>query len=109
MPINPSAHDSRMGKLKKGQSIQREWDHESHGYWQETMSSMKDKRSQLACAACGKPGGQNLKMCSGCRAILYHSAEHQKMGWDTYYFQWRQMGWGNMIIHGDGWAHLDNM
>ncbi|KAG2090405.1 MM3350-like domain-containing protein [Suillus discolor] len=81
MPINPSAHDSRTGKLKKGQSIQREWDHESHGYWQETTSSTKDKRSQSACAACGKPGGQDLKTCSGCRAILYCSAEHQKVHW----------------------------
>lgn len=81
MPINPSAHDSRTGKLKKGQSIQREWDHESHGYWQETTSNTKDKRSQSACAACGKPGGQDLKTCSGCRAILYCSAEHQKSHW----------------------------
>lgn len=70
MPISPSALDPRVGKLKKGQSIQREWDHESHGYWQETTSSTKDKRSQSACAACGKPGGQDLKTCSGCRAIL---------------------------------------
>ncbi|KAG2075493.1 hypothetical protein BDR04DRAFT_1005673, partial [Suillus decipiens] len=81
MPINPSAQDSRMGKLKKGQSIQREWDYESHGYWRETTSNTKDKRSQSACAACGKPGGQDLKTCSGCRAILYCSAEHQKMHW----------------------------
>ncbi|KAG0701206.1 hypothetical protein DFH29DRAFT_876028 [Suillus ampliporus] len=57
------------------------WDHENHGYWQETTSSTKDKRSQSACAACGKPGGQDLKTCSGCRAILYCSPEHQKAHW----------------------------
>jgi hypothetical protein len=68
--LDPSALDPRMGKLKKGQSVQREWDNENHGYWQETTSNKKDKRSQATCAACGKPGGQDLKTCSGCRAIL---------------------------------------
>ncbi|KAG2135963.1 hypothetical protein DEU56DRAFT_737410, partial [Suillus clintonianus] len=70
MPINPSGPDPRLGKLKKGQSVQRDRDYESHGYWEEITSSTKDKRSQSACAACGKPDGQDLKTCSGCRAIL---------------------------------------
>ncbi|KIJ62904.1 hypothetical protein HYDPIDRAFT_93487 [Hydnomerulius pinastri MD-312] len=81
MPMAPNATDLESHFLKKGQSIKRDWEPESHGYWQETTTERKDKRSQAVCAACGKPGGQELKTCSGCRMILYCSAEHQKAHW----------------------------
>jgi hypothetical protein len=54
--------------LKEGQSIKQDW--ETNGFWEETKSDIKDKRRETVCAACGKPGGSELKTCSGCRQIL---------------------------------------
>jgi hypothetical protein len=56
--------------LKEGQSIKQDWDFENYGVWEETTSNTKDKRRATVCAACGKPGGSELKACSGCRRIL---------------------------------------
>lgn len=41
----------------------------SRGFWEEVQSE-KDRRSAGVCAACGKPGGADLKRCGGCRQIL---------------------------------------
>ena|ERR1700733_9052521 len=57
--------------LKEGQSIKQVWQPENHGFWEETTSNIKDRRRETVCAACGKPGGAELKTCSGCRQILY--------------------------------------
>ena len=75
MPIGGTHGDAlteRMERmhLKEGQSIKKDWQPENHGFWEETTSNIKDKRRQTVCAACGKPGGSELKTCSGCRQIL---------------------------------------
>lgn len=57
--------------LKEGQSIKQLWQPENHGFWEETTSNTKDRRRETVCASCGKPGGAELKTCSGCRQILY--------------------------------------
>jgi hypothetical protein len=55
---------------KKGQSIKQDWEPEGHGFWQETSFDEEDKHREIVCAACGKPGGLELKMCSRCQKIL---------------------------------------
>lgn len=58
--------------LKPKQVITRERDPDTpHGYWQETTATGKDRRGKTVCGSCGKPGGPELKTCSGCRQILY--------------------------------------
>ncbi|TCD59794.1 hypothetical protein EIP91_011425 [Steccherinum ochraceum] len=52
----------------------------SGGFWEE-MQNEKDRRSAGVCAACGKPGGAELKRCAGCKQVLYCSPEHQKEHW----------------------------
>ncbi|KAF9489604.1 hypothetical protein BDN71DRAFT_1511958 [Pleurotus eryngii] len=69
MPLHPDAINTNIDQLKKGQSIVRDFSPDSHGYWQETTST-KDEKSETVCGLCGKPGGAELKTCSGCRAIL---------------------------------------
>ncbi|KAF8802479.1 hypothetical protein BYT27DRAFT_7196671 [Phlegmacium glaucopus] len=89
MPMMPGGEAmlDEMGQkyLKKGQSIIKKPDDESLGYWHETKSSTKDRRREAVCASCGKPAAQDvqLKTCSGCRQVLYCSAEHQKSHWKS--------------------------
>ncbi|KAL0954366.1 hypothetical protein HGRIS_003357 [Hohenbuehelia grisea] len=81
MPFHPDAigNEHATKFLKRGQKITR--DFQPGGYWQETTSTTKDKRRETVCASCGKPGGNELKTCSGCRQIFYCSPEHQKEHW----------------------------
>ncbi|KAJ8692588.1 hypothetical protein PTI98_009886 [Pleurotus ostreatus] len=71
MPLHPDAMNTNIDQLKKGQSMVRDFSPDSHGYWQETTSTKKDKKSETVCGLCGKPGGAKLKTCSGCRVILF--------------------------------------
>ncbi|KII85084.1 hypothetical protein PLICRDRAFT_331059 [Plicaturopsis crispa FD-325 SS-3] len=83
MPIAPTEefNDHRSKGLKKGQTIMKNNVDEDHGYWQETVSGGSDKKKESVCASCGKPGGEALKVCGGCRQIMYCSPEHQKAHW----------------------------
>ncbi|KAL4257934.1 MUB1/samB family protein [Pleurotus pulmonarius] len=83
MPLHPQAMSTNIDELKKGQSIVRDFSPDSLGYWQETTSTKKDKKSETVCGLCGKPGGVEHKTCSGCRAILYCSPAHQKEHWKS--------------------------
>ncbi|KAJ3541772.1 hypothetical protein NMY22_g3762 [Coprinellus aureogranulatus] len=65
------------GKNKKGVETTVTKDPESWGQWEEAQSTVKDSRKRALCAACGKPGGEALKTCGGCRQVLYCSPEHQ--------------------------------
>ncbi|KAJ8503431.1 hypothetical protein ONZ45_g10857 [Pleurotus djamor] len=79
MPVHPNGLDIHKHNLKKGQSIVRDFPPDEGGFWQETTSNKKDKKSETVCGACGKPGGAELKVCGGCRKIYYCSAAHQKV------------------------------
>ncbi|KAF5366847.1 hypothetical protein D9758_006485 [Tetrapyrgos nigripes] len=105
MPMRPDALDpttwddpTKAGKkLKKGQAIVREFDTEQDGlsgmlakmgmggHWEETVHTQRDKRAQTVCAMCGKPGGQELKQCSGCKRVLYCSRDHQRAHWKSHH------------------------
>jgi hypothetical protein len=72
MPIMPDMPATAYMNLKKGESIvqSHEQDERGNGYWQEVVSERRDHRSVAVCGACGKPGGEELKTCGGCRQIL---------------------------------------
>ncbi|KZV87163.1 hypothetical protein EXIGLDRAFT_652444 [Exidia glandulosa HHB12029] len=78
--VDPDEANMIAHKPKRGQGVVRNWNESETGFWQETESHVKDKRSQTVCAQCGKPG-QDLKTCGGCRGILYCSLDHQKLHW----------------------------
>ncbi|KDQ24707.1 hypothetical protein PLEOSDRAFT_170308 [Pleurotus ostreatus PC15] len=52
MPLHPDAMNTNIDQLKKGQSMVRDFSPDSHGYWQETTSTKKDKKSETVCGLC---------------------------------------------------------
>lgn len=84
-PIAPGAQDTiRMMDErwnKKGESVQQRPSGDSRGFWQETVTTARDKKRESVCAACGKPAGAALRACSACKKILYCSVECQKRHW----------------------------
>ncbi|KAJ8085005.1 hypothetical protein AAF712_013310 [Marasmius tenuissimus] len=85
MPFSPEAMDkprASTGPIKKGQSVVQTFG-SSGGFWEEVTSEKKDRKAVSACSLCGNPGTPELvlKVCGGCRQMLYCSPEHQKEHW----------------------------
>ncbi|CCM00254.1 uncharacterized protein FIBRA_02283 [Fibroporia radiculosa] len=73
----------RARDLGKGEHVVHQHEGDYGGFWEETKTERKDRKSEAACAACGNPDAKALKVCSGCKQIMYCSPQHQKAHWKT--------------------------
>ncbi|PCH36348.1 hypothetical protein WOLCODRAFT_20487 [Wolfiporia cocos MD-104 SS10] len=76
MPMIPLGDPARAvlkaRDLGKGQKYEHTHDGDpTGGFREETTGERKDRRGQTACAQCGNPDASSLKVCSGCRQVMY--------------------------------------